>query len=891
MELNYRKYLIYLVLFIVSVILVWYFSFENGGKTKYLFDAIPVNSTLIVECQQTGPIWKKLTSETNYWESLSQIPTIKQLKNEINKLDSLLVKIPDFRKSMNQKPMALILHKGIDGYGFVFLAETGKDLKYYEIEPLLQQTFGSRITFVEQKLGGYQSGLIVDGTSEDQFNFLIVNGLFICSYQKNLVELCLQTLNNPINLMQDSSFVALRRTTGTKVDAHVYVNDEQISDILAFNSSEIYKSAIEDLSSNFARWTVLDLSLKPDILHCVGYSSTNETDNFLNIYKNQQPTPVSIYKLLPYTTKIFLHNSVNNFVEYNDQITDKQLIAKLSDEFQFDFKTQLINQIEAETILAFGDNPNDPVFIARIHDQNSLAQALSEFKSQFLKSEPNRDADDLTFSQIPIDNLVPLLFGNQYNRLTKFYYVLIDNYLIVANNFYRLEELSRFYHSGRTLALNENFISFKNNLSDEANYTFYCNLRDGLIAMDAFIDPVLYYHLNRNIQVLKQFEAFAIQFSVQEDLFYTNIFLKYNPNYKEESLLVWSKKFDDLLIGKPSVLYDKSSGTSYITAFDASNKIYFLSSGGDILWKHQLDSEQLGDVYVVENQKDKFGFIFNTENYIYAFDKLGNQKGSFPVRLKSQATNSITIANEDDPNEGQIVVSCSDRYTYSFDLKGNPIQNWEKPKSLEIVTKPVEFLPTIDRSYFIINDIKGNIRIADMNGRIRITPKGIMKRSANNHFYVNKTNAKGVMLSTDNQGNILYVAANGQLNHTDFVKCGSEHYFFYEDFKRNNSTDFIFIDGAKLQVFDRFKKVLFTYNFKSEIDTQPWYKDLSNGKRFLIINDTKNDEVFLFDNDGKMIISSGLIGNHTFDIGCLGSSAEMNLITIKDSTVYNYLVY
>jgi hypothetical protein len=891
MQKKHRIYLIITLLLAFSASIAASFLYQPGGKTKHLYDAIPVSSSLIIECAQSGSLWEKLTQKTNYWKALSQIDKLKDLENQIGKLDSLLTKIPDLTIEMKKNPMALVMLEGLDGYGFVFIAEIGNDLSFYQIEKSISETFKRRITLVGQNLGNYQSGLIVDETSENQFNFVLTNGLIIGSFQKDLVEHSLKQLQASVTLTQDSNFVQLRRTAGNKVDANIFLNYKRITNLIVNNSMDLNKPGMQKFTDHFGGWVNLDLNLKTDLIHLVGYSAAASNDDFLQLLHNQKPVSVTMYKLLPFSTKIFLHSGVTDYADFNKQIIDNQSIVSLSEQLQIDLTTEIIEQIDSETMIAFGDNPADPLFIAKIHDQNNLSQTLSELRSRFSSSEPNLESDDLTLSHIPVENLVPILFGKQYTSINKFYYVLVDNYLIVANNYYRLEEMLRLYKSGRTLGLNENFTEFKNNLAEDANITFYCNLRDGLKSLSGFLDSKLLFHLNRNVFVLKEFEAFALQLSGQSNYVYTNLFVKHNPSYKEESMLIWSRKLDDQLTGKPAIIRDPSTDVSYTIAFDVSDKMYFLSSTGEVLWKHKLDSEPLGEVYVIENQNNKFSFLLNTKSYIYCFDRFGNQKNSFPVKLKAQATNGMTLTDHTKSGNGQIIVSCSDRYTYSFDLKGNASKGWEKPKSLDIVEKPVEFLPAADRNYLVISDIKNDIRITDLTGRIRITPKGIIRKPIHNDFYVNKTNAKGVLLSTDSRGRILYVSANGQLNYTEFVEVGTAHFFFYYDFKRNNSVDFLFIDGNKLHIYDRFKKLLYAYEFKSEIDQKPWYATLPNNKKLLVITDSQNDEMYLFDNDGKMIVSSGLINRNPFNVGSLGTTDEMNLITIKDSTLYNYLVY
>jgi outer membrane protein assembly factor BamB len=890
MKIEDRKYLVYILLTAIAVALAIYFFLRPVKPLKHLYDAVPVQSAMIIESDQPSVLWNALHNETGYWKSLLQVKDIKVFNNQLLILDTLLRAFPDLQNKNENHPAIFSMLEGAKGYGFVLIAEIGSAVQFYEIERVLWNTFEGRMRLVEQKLSAYQSGLLMDGSLENQFSFVITNGLLIGSFDKDLVERCLHQLNTQISLQQDSVFMALRRTKGTKADAHIFINYENLSKWLSSQSSESYEPTMFNFTNRFGNWVSLDLSLQSDIIQAVGYSTSNE-GNFLKSLKGQQAVPVSIYPLLPYSTRFFLHMGLSDFQSFNLTVTDNEKIEMLSSQLGISMQNDFLKYVDSEAVLAFDDDPDDPLFVIKISDIQNMNATLEQIRTQIIGNDAQKLFGEFLFSNIKMDGLIPLLFGTVYQSVSKFNYVFVGDYLLVANNFARLENVIQMYKTGRTLEHNENFKAFRENLSDDANVTIYGNLREGLSFFTRFLSPKLMFHLSRNVQVMKDFEAFALQFQPQDDWVYSNFFVKYNPGYKEESMLVWNLKFENLIVGKPGIISGLTSENQYITITDNDNKLYFLSSAGEIIWKRNLDSEVLSNYYVIDNQRNKSYFIFNTQNFIYAFDRMGNSKSGFPIRLNAQATNGIAICNGTDFANGQIVVSCSDRITYSFDFTGQETEFWEKPKSTEIVQKPIKYLEAIDRSYMIITDIQNNHRITDLEGKISIQPKGLLKNAVNSDFFINKTNAKGVLLTTDQNGDILYVSVNGQMNLTEFADVGTEHYFIYQDFRQDDVMDYVFIEDKTLTIYDRFKKQLFSFSFNSSIDQKPFTIYGAEGKMILVLSSLEKDLIYLFDNEGNMTVGENLTHRNAFDIGWIGNSDEMHIISSQDSTVFNYLVY
>jgi hypothetical protein len=180
------------------------------------------------------------------------------------------------------------------------------------------------------------------------------------------------------------------------------------------------------------------------------------------------------------------------------------------------------------------------------------------------------------------------------------------------------------------------------------------------------------------------------------------------------------------------------------------------------------------------------------------------------------------------------------------------------------------------------------VTIVNRKGKERIRIKGDLKKARNSEFYVNRTNSKGIILTTNEKGKLSYIKSNGNLAQTDFGNFSKDHFFMYQDFNDDRSVDFIFVDGRKLRVFDRFKKELFSYDFEHEISVRPMYFSLGHKQSVLGVVSSEEKTIYLFDSRGNTIISRGLVGETPFTVGSLNNNRELNLITAAGKVLYNY---
>lgn len=318
--------------------------------------------------------------------------------------------------------------------------------------------------------------------------------------------------------------------------------------------------------------------------------------------------------------------------------------------------------------------------------------------------------------------------------------------------------------------------------------------------------------------------------------------------------------------------------------------MYLLDHLGREKWKLPLIENPESEVFLVDYFKNgKFQYLFNTENYLYLVDLNGNHVADFPSKFVAGASGPMNVFDYNNDKDYRILVPLNDNRIYNFNINGQPIDGWKKIQSKATVKVPVQHLVVKNKDYLFTTDENGNVVITNRRGEFRVKMKKSFSKSENANFYQNETNNKGLFITTDNKGNLVYVSEKGKIQSTEFGGFSSEHFFLYEDFDQNGSLDFIFLDGNKLIIFDRFKKVLFTHEFSEVILQKPvFYKHM--GKNYLGVILTAANEIQLFNMKGRIFSDQTFSGNRVFVTGSLNNDHKLNIISGFEKKVVSYLI-
>lgn len=640
-------------------------------------------------------------------------------------------------------------------------------------------------------------------------------------------------------IYDDPDFARLQKTLGQNVKAHLYYKHPN-------------------------GWAMLDVLPEANTLVMNGYALATDSTSEWRPLKYQLPVKNSVVNLLPTDTRLMHHYGMSDYASYWESFCDADKVNAFNKKYSTDVENNLLAFLSEVSFNKFGKKQNE-VFVGRMNDPSAVIKFMERLAAKTGVSN-SQTTQGYVLYDLGKTDFIPEVFGQEFQSMKRCCYAIVDQYLVMAANFNTIQEIIACYRSGRTLDLNESFRAFQQKMLESANITLF---------------------------EVKDDRKEATQLASSKDLVYVNVCLSREAEVESENNIRWKANLDAPLKGKPFIVENPSGASRHVVAFDQDNTMYLIGNDGTILWKRAFDEPPLGEVFTVDANNDgRTQLLFNTAHTIQLIDRNGNNMEGYPLRLPFEASNGLSVFDYNNNRDYRILLCGTDRLVYNYTLQGVEVEGWNRHRAEDLVTRPVQHLVADNKDYLIVSDISGGVRILDRQGRIRIPLTSDMQKSPQADIYTNVTNyGKGLFLTSDKEGKLLYVTADGALNRTDFGTYSDKHFFLYEDFNGDQDPDFIYLDGQDLRVFDRFKKELFAHHFDVEITTKPVFFNITRNKRLLGIVSEKAREIYLIDRKGNMIVNSGLVGETPFAVGSLNGDQEINLITGVGNALFNYAIY
>ena len=823
-------------------------------KEAGLFDAIPTDSEVFVETADVKALLGELNGKSYMDPLMKADADVAWIGQLLPRLDSLLQKDPSLYGRFIASPMAFVSVPTDEGSHGLFLAKA----KVTETE-LKRFLNNNAIECDYRKNGSTECYYLKDLDSL----FVFVKEPFVgLSHNMNVIEKVFQQLRRTSKIDSDGDMLRLQKTLGRHVKAHLYYHDER-------------------------GWAALDIIPGREEVMMNGYCVAADTTSSLKPLKYQLPIKNSIVNLLPYNTQFMLHYGMSDYASYWQSFRDVDAVTVFNKRYGLDVESQLLNYLSEVSFNVVNERRQE-AFVARMNDPAAVIGFMERFSSS-CGGGVTENYQGYVICDLGEKNLLPEVFGARFKTITRCCYAIVDQYLVITPNVGIMQEIISCYRSGRTLDLNENFKDFQQRMLESCNVTlFAAGTGNQTLVKQLFSGPLVRY-LNDHPDILDGFQALVIQLASSKDLVYVNACLLNNAQTKDESSVRWKVNLDAPLKGKPFIVEDGEG--RYVIAFDAQNVMNFISNEGQVLWKKRFDEAPLGDVFAIEND-GQVQFLFNTAHTIQLIDREGKNVDGYPVRLPFEAANGLAVFDYNNNKDYRILICGTDRLVYNYDVHGKEVEGWNRHRAEDQVKQPVKHIVANDKDYLIVSDVSGGVRILDRQGRIRIPLSSSTQKSPKADIYANVTNRnKGLFLTSDKEGKLLYVKEDGALNKTDFGTYSDQHFFLYEDFNGDKDPDFIYLDQKELYVFDRFKNELFRYHFDVEINTKPVFFTIARNKRLLGIVSEKAREIYLIDRKGKMIVNAGLVGETPFAVGSLKNDQEINLVTGVGNALFNYTIH
>lgn len=896
--------------------LLWFFHTKEARMpVTEGINAIPSDAAIIFESKQAKSAWKKLSQTNIMWEELLGTTAIAKLNTIGIRIDSVLQTSSEISQLLDEHSIYISAHKtGKYDYDFLIVFSL-PDLTYKAaVEEFFREKLNDKkLAPTEKEIEGEKITTITS-VNNTKLHFSITNGILLISCTPELIENSIHQLKKGNSLSSNKNFNKIVTASGKNVDANVYINYKRFPELM---SSQLFDPGNKTLSplESFADFSGWDISLRPNALTLSGFTAASVTDNsFLSLFSKQKPQEMEMIKLIPSNSSAFLFMGLSDARTYNNDrktyLTARQelnsyadYIQKVNAELHTDVEEAMFSWMDNElcVVITESDSLDKENTYAVIRSNNideatTTLNQLSDLAFEANASDEKDKNSPVTYknhiiNRLLLFDLLPHLLGDPFKNMNNSFYTAIDNYIVFANSQSELCNFIDAVENHKTLANDKNYKSFSENISAESNIYLYNSIARSQKLYSRFVKESLTKDLEANKEILKKFEASGIQFSSNGKLFYSNIYLKYNPEQKQESGTLWETKLDTTFSGRPYLLINHKTKAKEVFVQDDANKIYLISNTGKVLWSKRINEKIMSDVTQVDVLKnDKLQLIFNTRSFIYMFDRNGVDMPGFPIKLRSPATNAISVVDYEKNREYRIFIATENKRVVCYQANGEQLTAFAFDKTENQVFLPVQFFVANNKDHLCLVDVKGKIYLLDRKGNTRVNLKEGIEPGIRNFFVEpGKDYNKSYLIAADTLGNIVKMNLTGHKESIKLQVFETSPYFELKDINDDKTKEFIFLTRNELKVFSQDKSLLFKYEFPTKISHTPLFFLFPDGQGRIGVPSEETNELFLFNNNGSLYDGFPMNGRTAFSIGDLNNEGHYNLVT--GSTEKSIFVY
>jgi len=917
-----RKYWIWFGVLLVLLGVFVLFLFRWTGSTRGAVDdpyrAVPVDAFMMTETDDLPQVVHLLSSSSAVWADLSKVPDIAGVTRYFSLADSLFGVSRELYRLFRGGPLVISFHNA---------GRQDADLLAVVLLPAGYGGKGvagvlgtvSRVAPLRE----YNHVKIYSALFSREKNplyFAVTKGLLLMSPDRILLEKSIRQSEAGRSLLQDRSFVRLRKTAGRNEVMNLYLRGDRMPFFLRrWLQADLFRRLSAMMPAG--GWVELDLSSAGRSLLLNGFMITGDSTSYLaDLLTGCEPEEADIFEVIPTAAVSATVLTFGDAQRYLGQLNRYRrhkglrrgdLPARFREVTGRDvgevFSSFLTRQAALVELSVRNETPANNTFVvsavksgmaARRETEKILGEyakkknlALSSLRTTVsFDRETKMEVYHFPFAGVP-----QYLFGGFTGDHPYRYMMITDHYILWGNSVRAVSRYLRFNILQQTLSHDPAFREFTDGMASRSNLFYFLRLPDAGRIIDKHFSSSFaasykaYSKAGINLRYIG-YEAIA-----QNGMIYNNIFLHYQERTEERAVTVWESLLDTLFDYKPQLVVNHRTGQKEIFLQDAANRLYLINASGRILWKVPVRERILGQAYQIDFYRNgKLQLLFNTRHYLYLVDRNGNFVERFPVSLRSAASGPLALFDYDHNRKYRIFIPGEDKRVYVYDQRGNLVPGWQIPRCESVVRGPVKHFVRSGRDYIVFTDTM-NLYILDRKGHVRVSvPENIVRPPHQNIFLAPRPGGgePSFVVNTIG-GEVCFVSLRGKVTRLRFADVPDDAWFLYEDLDGNGRREFLFLYDDKLQVMKAPDKEFFTFQIEEGAASYaPVIYTFSERDKKTGIVDATHGNIYLVNNNGKLYEGFPMRGRTQFSIGRLGAAAgHFNLIVGGDDNfLYNYSV-
>lgn len=895
--------LIFLTLLIAGASVFFVYEYQKNQKEVDVWSLVPGNAILVYESFSTVPTFNDIIN-TAVWDNLNGIPFYAHLKSEFEILDSLTGKSGNLDKLLINQPFLLSLHiTSRNEFDFLFYFKirdinqndmVNKVIHHFEDNPEFSK---SDRNFLNQRI--YE---IKRNNSETMLSYFFHQDHFIASFTPFLIEDAIRNLDQKKknNFISHNPF--LEDVNKIQHDeGNIYLDFRRINYLVNAFAGSGNNQNLDQLES-FCQSSFLDLTVKDEeiLLNGVCYAP-DSAQYYLNVIKSQEPVAFSFKHLVPNRTAIFYHHTFSNPMEWQSslerywQSSNPQVIQKrleFTNKYDVDFRN-LLQWMEEEVGYAIMESidvehPDELIFI-KTKDINEgynqltrLAERLNAANEDTLYQEKY---GDFLFKQLNHPDLPVLLFGEKFTGFETSFFTAFENYIVIGNNITVLKSLIADIENEDVWSKSIRENAFLEKMMDKANFTMIVDTEKSWNVLNHQLDPKWRQFFNRYGSHFKRFENAAIQFSHLDNRVFTNITLQHQksaPKTRQPQQYAFEQEVftDAPIITKPWVVRNHIDRTFEVIVQDSLNRMYLISSKGDILWKKTLRDPIISELYQVDFfANGNLQYLFATDHALHIYDRNGNAVENYPLDLPdSIQVDKLSLIDYDNSKRYRFLISDKKGRLWMFNKQQENLDGWDPNQELDNqVAYPVRHIRVRGKDCMVAVEKTGTLHVLNRRGNPYDGFPVNLNAAVRSPIFIDIGNNfdQTYFTTIDQNGMMAQFNLNGETtDNKQLYKSSKESEFFLTIDALERTYIIVRQDFNRLSMLDKQGEIIFEKDYITSDDLAVQYYYFGADNEIFAVTDKIQEFTYIYNRKGELInyqpIESG------FQIGLIYSGRNNN---------------
>jgi len=708
------------------------------------------------------------------------------------------------------------------------------------------------------------------------FSFIIQDDVLIASYTSLLIEDVIR--NTKQNFLSENQLIKNVNFVENNDVLNIYINSSGLSGFIKTISKDFLNDDFSSIASSFDK-TKLQIEPLENQLAAFGKTSVTKDEktlDYLKIFQNQKPQPISCLKILPENTALLYHWGISDPKIYIQKLNDYWLSFqptyisnKVSTQKKYNLNINSFNEWLGNEIascrLENSEEDSRLLFIQTSNADKAIDFLNKSAKSIDLQSNTNpylENYNGINIRQIHLEQFPSLLLGTMANGFSQCFYTQYENYIVFGSGLETIKRWIDDVNNQRTWAYSNQKKDIISKLQEKSNFTFLADVSRSWPIISVEADKNIFSKMSNKEGLWKNFSHVALQLESAGTEFQTNLLATYNKSTTAENVLgkafINQKiKLDTTSQLRPFV-FTKENGRSILIQ-NSKNKLFNINQTGKINWVINVSSAIQNNIFSIKNLKNENqSYAFITASEFDLINGKGDMVENFPIHTSSATElHSLSVIDYDRKKDYRFLVSDKAGDVFMYNKEGKVLPGWNPKKSGYRFNSSLKHIKVAGKDYIFGIQINGAIQVWNRKGQnISGFPLIINEHIISEIFIKNgATQQETILITITEKGEIIEFNLEGKIiNRIQLFRPSAESSF--QLCMDTDEKDWFVIrqENQKINILNKkgdaiINKEVDNFNKNSIVQ----YYDFGADVKLFFITQPDLKKTFVFDRNGKEI--------------------------------------